>query len=179
MTSWPLWSMEDFIFYITMCKDIKSCIKFFWLWLERLALAPARLWITLYHPFTPSTTIISLPRIVVIWLPPFIISAFYLASFPKPKRIIICCIMQQKGQGQASGQRLSLLLSSPPIPSPDSKYTETRSDSKHSDLPKISTKCQRNKRFLVQQNPPFCSSRILQQNGMNGDKRGQARASKA
>lgn len=169
MTSWPLWSMEDFVFYITTCKDTKSCRKFFWLWLERLALAPAHLWITLYHPFTPATTIISLPRIVVIWLPPFIISAFYLASFPKPKRIIICCITQQKGRGQASGQRLSLLLSSPPYLL--QTVSTLRQGATASTL--ICLKSVPSARGRKD------SSRILQQSGMDGDKRGQVRASTA
>lgn len=129
--SQPLRSMEDFVFQIAMCKQTKGCLKFFWLWLERLTLAPVCLWITLHHPFTPSTTIISLPRIVVRCLPPFIISAFYLASFPKPERIIvISCITQQKRRGQALGQWLSL-LSSPPVLPPGCKKIGAKSTSKH------------------------------------------------
>lgn len=161
--SWPLRSMEDFIFYITTCKNTKGSIKFFWLWLERLALAPARPWITLYHPFTPSTTIISLPRIVVIWLPPFIISAFYLAAFPKPEStIVISCITQQKGRGQAL-ERWLPLPSSPPVPLQTVStlgQRATASVTRISDLPKISNKCQRKERFHVQLITAESSSKV-------------------
>lgn len=69
-----------------MCKNTKGFVKFFWMWLESLTLAPAHLWITLHHPFTQPRAIILLPRIVARWLSPSVISAFYLTSFSKARK---------------------------------------------------------------------------------------------
>lgn len=78
--------MDVFIFYTNMCKNTKGFVKFLWMWLESLTLAPAHLWITLHHPFTQPRAIILLPRIVARWLSPSVISAFYLTSFSKARK---------------------------------------------------------------------------------------------